>query len=173
MHIQQLPNEPPRSHERVNIHDCNAAIDLIPKGTLIFDPDPRHASSRHRPNLYLPERRRKFFLPTAFRSGSCIVSVLDKRRAIDIAYSGPPRIGADFLYFMVWPNARRLAPYILQKCPGSLGSVQFERCPENQAWFGTFGFTISVFAVPKGVIMNGTKIPLPGGLPDDLLNVYE
>lgn len=51
--------------------------------------------------------------------------------------------------------------------------MQFESCPENQAWFGTFGFTVSVFAAPKGIVGNGTKIPLPGGLPDDLLNVYE
>ena len=82
---------------RVDIHDCNAAINIIPKGTLIFDPDPRHAGSRPRPNLYLPGRRRKFFLHAALRSGSCVVSVLDKGRALEFDYKGPPSVAADFL----------------------------------------------------------------------------
>lgn len=82
-------------------------------------------------------------------------------------------MAADFLYFTVWPHARRLAPYILQRWPGNLGSVQFESCPENQAWFGTFALTVSVFAAPKGMAGNGSLFLVPGGFPDGLWNVYE
>lgn len=155
------------SNYGAKIEDCKAAINIIPRGTVSFDPDPRYAGSRHRPNIYLSERRRKLFLPAAFRSGTCSVSVLNIAGAFNSDHGAPPpTVGADFLYFTVWPNARRLALYILEKCPGGMGSVHFDSCPENKSWFGTFRFEVQIF-------QRLTEVAFLGGILDDLLNVYE
>ena len=153
--------------------DCKAAINLIPTGLLTIDPDPLHAGTRDRPNIHLPKHRRKFYLPAAFRSGTCVVSVSYSVRTYDIASQAPqapPTLAADFLYFTVWPNAHRLALHILQKCPEGSGFVPFASCPDNKKCFGTFKFLVEVHWAHRAMGGNGSKFAISGG---GLANVYE
>jgi hypothetical protein len=55
-------------HTHLPVSDCEAAINMIPTGHLIFDPqDPS--------SLELPRPLQKFRLPAAFRAGKCVVYV--------------------------------------------------------------------------------------------------
>ena len=114
--------------------DCRAAINLIPNGVkdLHLDPtklDPLDKNERRPISLYRrpSSSQRKYFLPAAFHSGSCMVLVRSAQQ--HGARPEPPEEKLAYaMYFKLWPNVRRMADRILRICP--------RQTPENHSWFG-------------------------------------
>ncbi|MCJ1246164.1 hypothetical protein MMC30_003369 [Trapelia coarctata] len=107
--------------------DCTAALAMIPNGTEGLAVDPHIAGDGIPPkfiDLHFPPgvRNRNYFLPAAFRSGSCMILV----RGVRLPWNqwlkdqvGPPRPpvkAASAMHFIVWPQVRRLATEIVQTC---------------------------------------------------------
>lgn len=121
-------------------------IRYLPTGARLFDP--ARPGNETKVDLHFPEPRCKFFLPAAFRSGTCVVTVKNPfrggrqrsdgpsgdadRASASTPGTRPPTPGSDFLYFTVWPTARRLAGYNLERCHGREGPVRVDSCPENK-----------------------------------------
>ncbi|MCJ1246735.1 hypothetical protein MMC30_003944 [Trapelia coarctata] len=163
-----MPNPPPPPHTypldclttgiRPPLRaDCDAAIALIPSGGLFFDPD-RPGTSKTI-DLYLPNRRR-FLLPAIFHSGTCLV-------AVDPDRNEPPTSQvlanpASAMYFVIWPNVRSQAEWIVRWC---LNTPYTGGTELAQSMLGNFSFAymVTVMAVPEGFPDHGTRAYLSRG----------
>jgi hypothetical protein len=154
------------SEGELPVSDCEAAINIIPTGHLIFDPQNPLGTRRRGPWGYvkfrasLPRPLRKFFLPAAFRAGQCVVYVRHRHfnensKAVAQLWELPATFSAaEFMYHTVWPNSRRLAELITKKCGGRGGFTSATTSPEwKPERFGTFRYTVMV-ASPRGHIVD-------------------
>jgi hypothetical protein len=108
-----------------SLADCKAAIDMIPTG-IAFDPfNPGDRSQSKLIDVYFdrPDRRHPLFpgrlvrkspflLPAAFRSRSCVVLV----ETMTLGPFQPPLQAASAMHTNVWPEVRRAATMILERC---------------------------------------------------------
>jgi len=101
-----------------------------------------------------PGRNRTYLIPAAFRSGTCVILVSTLG-----SYPHPPANAASLMYFKVWPNVRKAAGKIVQKC-----SQQTPRW----SWFGwvlawswvnqwQFHYIVEVRWAPEVATRNGEK----------------
>jgi hypothetical protein len=151
--------------------DCKAAINLIPAGELLIDPRTEQSlgsklnEKESLINLYLPRLPqqlagstgfdlsirhplRKVKLPAAFRAAGCVVLVkADEFPQMEKSHTAtfPEKTNAaKFMYHTVWPNSRRLAELIQQKCGNIGGWTGTNSSPENDPKFGKFRYNIYV-----------------------------
>lgn len=130
-------------------NECRAAIDMIPSGSLAIDP--AYPGNRDQPNpidlAFHPGRHRKFLLPAAFRSGDCLVQVeavyLPRR-------PHPPTNAASAMYYIVWPNVRKMAKKIIWQC----SLIPLDRTSGyaiTKSKLGTweFAYKVTVKGIPK------------------------
>ena len=96
------------------VSECNAAINLIPAGfsidrSRIYSNDPRPVTLPLSPI----DRRRIHLLPAIFISGSCIIVVESTTKRSDVR---PPEHPAAAMSLTLWPNVKRLAQMVVDKC---------------------------------------------------------
>jgi hypothetical protein len=133
--------------------DCKAAISLIPTGHLILDPrttetlGTRPSQTHARFNFHLPRPLRKFFLPAAFQSGKCVIYIKDEH----VNFQPEPNVelppqynAAAFMYHTVWPNSRRLAELIIQRCGSRGGYTIAKSAPEGRRRFRKLAYRVFV-----------------------------
>lgn len=132
------------------------AIDIIPaEDTAFINPESAHTlgtrnATEARFNAHFPEPRRKLFLPAAFRHGSCVVRVEGRTGP----RGGPPSRefhAADFPYFKVFPDPRRLAGLIMAKCGGFPGRVSASKGPYDNRRDGKLTSEVPVRTAPAAV----------------------
>jgi hypothetical protein len=122
-------------HQAFSLTDCQAAIDMIPNLTWAVNP----ASSGDRSQSKIidvrldrperkdpdlpdrPVRKAPLLLPAAFRSRSCVVLVGPSPRWLEPAGSSRVRFqlpvqAASAMYSKVWPEVRRAATMIIERC---------------------------------------------------------
>ena len=108
------------SHDSVDRHnatlaDCYAAIDMIPPGG--YAPAPPQVTNQ--PGIWIPQDVRdpkRFHIPASFWSGTCEVHVACRFPNVSKPRFPPGADFASFQYNTVWPNARRMARRIVDKC---------------------------------------------------------
>jgi len=159
------PNAFPRPH----VADCQAAINMIPSGMYNFD------GSIFRPlHSELPQsvRARKFLLPAAFRSGTCLILVESTLRhdVWEPHDRTPPVRAASAMFTVVWPKARQYATQITQKCLVSrgkpaAGTVDLVSVLDNFV----LHYRITVEGVAPGMKGDGWRVQDWG----NIYNVYE
>lgn len=161
--------ETPQSFARPEPAHCQSAIDMIPDGIYNFD------GKVSKPlNFRLPQsvRDRKFLLPAAFLSGTCLILVESTVARHVWANPGehPPVKAASALFTIVWPKVRQYATKITQKC-----LVSKEKPVEGDinltSMLGTFQleYKVTVTGVPPGMKGDGWKMQDWG----NVYNVYE
>ena len=112
----------------LDINDCNNAIAMLPGGGLHLHPEPNKLGT-HTPgqlpefNLYRHPhhaqvgRERKFFLPAAFRAGSCLVLVRpETSNKPDKMDPYGPSEAAFYMWTLIWPQVKRIATNIVKEC---------------------------------------------------------
>ncbi|MCJ1245523.1 hypothetical protein MMC30_002727 [Trapelia coarctata] len=135
--------------------DCSAAIALIPSGTITFSGHISTPLSFHLP----PNARAPYYLPAAFRHGSCVVLVAcwSSPRGDFGMPEQPPAKAASAMYFTVWPFVRELA-----------GKIQKECLPVKAASWVNGGFAVGAsrltgtFTLMCEVCVRGTPGDWPG-----------
>ncbi|MCJ1251124.1 hypothetical protein MMC30_008355 [Trapelia coarctata] len=164
-----------------NIADCYSAIDLIPAGFSIdhsrFHPkEPYPITVR----LSAADRRRKILLPAAFNAGRCLILVQSTTNPSDVH---PPKNAATAMHLSMWPNVKRLAQKVVDKCllttSHLLGHQGGEVEGESTLEKHRFAYKITVRAKPRfwdvskreGQQAQMRMVPRPAG--DPTYNLYE
>lgn len=143
-----VPNQPPVKI----VADCTAAINMIPNGTIKFD------GKVGKPLNFLlpPTARLPYYLPAAFRSGSCVVLVsrlISPRK--DLGWpETPPEKAASAMYFTVWPFVREVARGIVTHC-----------LPGRYSKFGSGGFATGSSKLTHTFFLT-FEVSVRGTLPD-------
>lgn len=140
---------------------CRAAIDIIPSNTTSFDPaSPGERNQAHPLDVHLthPSRNRQFFLPAAFRSGTCVVIVEPNYRQPPVAVP-PPLQAASIMYFQIWPAVKRAATLITERCQlrnrwGDVGRFN-ARILLDGHWFY---YSVMVRPAPRNMPGEGWKV---------------
>jgi hypothetical protein len=127
--------------------DCQAAINLIPDGTLTWD------GKKGKPlHFHLPPAARQHAAPAVFRSGSCLVSMATNNRKTP----DPPAKAASEMYYRFWPEVRDSAQRILAKC-FSNGNNSGQEFIDVNLGGSEFKYIISVGSAPVDMPRHGEK----------------
>jgi len=135
----------------INPADCNAAIALIPDGTISL------AGAISKPlNFSLsPLARRPYRIPAVFHSGTCIVTIDPAWSLLASAKIRSPERAASIIYFKVWLDVRRAAVEVLKQC---------------LVWKYAFNAGYVGFSWKEGGLHWSSEVfvmPAPGDLPGD------
>jgi hypothetical protein len=162
-------------HRRFSLADCRAAINMIPSGNISFDLANSGNRSRSKPvDVYLDRSNRKgpFLLPAAFRSRSCVVLVGPPPPQVRYSYPPPfrsrfqpPVQAASAMYSKVWPEARRAATMIIERC-------QLRRTPGYRSLFNAGSITGNVLLDGQQYDYNVMVRPAPRKMPGEGWKVY-
>lgn len=153
-------------HPSPNPTDCQNAIDMIHSGKYELD------GIESKPlNLLLPPsvRHRKFFLPAAFLSGTCLIKVVPEFPAHK--FFTRPTKASSAMYNIVWPAVRRLATEIVRTCLRNHGGTNWGAASWTSDLDGSaFSYFVHVEPVPPGMQRDGWKLLDDVGVRS---NVYE
>ncbi|MCJ1248695.1 hypothetical protein MMC30_005914 [Trapelia coarctata] len=145
--------------------DCARAIAIIPSGA--FTVDPRHGDHDSKLDLQFPpgSRTRKFFMPAAFRAGTCLVTVDASAAGKEGSSSRKPPASikpASHMYSAVWPNVKVQARKIVAKCLGGSREQTNAGTVATESWLGDFYFPYYITVCPTlhGLAGDGGKANL-------------
>jgi hypothetical protein len=150
--------------------DCARAIAMIPSGA--FKVDTRHTAPGRKLDLAFPpgSRSRKFFLPAAFRAGTCLVTVdasstakAQKHTAGALKPPASVKPAAE-MYTTVWPNVKEQALAIVAEC-FERGEQKNAGTVASESWLGPqhefyFPYYVTVSPAPRGVPGDGETMRL-------------
>ncbi|MCJ1247595.1 hypothetical protein MMC30_004810 [Trapelia coarctata] len=146
--------------------DCQNAINMIPSGK--YELEGRITKPL---NLHLPQTvcNRKFFLPAAFLSRTCLIKVIPEYPGHK-AFIRPTK-AASAMYTIVWPTVRRLATEIMPKCIRNPRGTNWGAASSTSNLEGSvFSYFVQVAPVPPGMQRDGWKLLDDAGF---RYNVYE
>jgi len=156
---------------------------MIPSGALTVDT--RHAHHDQKLDLQFSpgSLARRYFMPAAFRAGTCLVTVdaSGAGKAKSSSPKPPESVKPAWeMYSNVWPNVAAQAQEIVTECLGGARKEMNAGTVVTESWLETFYFPyyVTVCPTPHGLPGDGGKASLmrnigPGHNRVIRYNVYE